>query len=293
MKLFDLHCDTLGEIFRENQRLDKNDRHISLERAMSVFDTYVQVMAVWSEHHIDPDENYVRALAAIDYLDGSYEKTEGFTPILAVEGGKLLNYELSRLDTLYKSGVRIFTLVWKDECCIGGAYNNKAGLTDFGREALERCFELGIVPDLSHSNGVICSEVLSEAKAKGKPVIASHSCSREVFDHERNLSDTDARRIAECGGIVGVNFVGDHLGGRDVETVLAHIDRFKNKCGRSSVCLGGDFDGTSDDSLPHKIKNVSELPNLYDAIAKKYHSEDFADEIFYENARNFAKDYLF
>lgn len=293
MRLFDLHCDTLGEIYRQKARLDKNGMHVSLEKALGVFDEYIQVMAVWSEHKVDPDENYVRALDAIDYLDGSYEKTDAFTPILAIEGGKLLNYELSRLDALRDRGVKIFTLVWKDECCMGGAYNNSAGLSDFGREALTRCFDLGIVPDLSHSNDIICSEVLFYALMRGKPVIASHSCSRAVFDHRRNLSDEIAKQIAECGGVVGVNFVGDHLGGRNIDTVLAHIDRFRSKCGRSSVCLGGDFDGTSDDQLPDGVKNVSHLPMLYDAIAKKYHSEAFADEIFYKNAKKFAKNWLF
>lgn len=293
MKLFDLHCDTLGEIFRGKESLENNRRHISLEKAMSVFDTYVQVMAVWSEHDVDPDENYVRALGAIEYLEGAYEKRDGFTPVLAVEGGKLLNGDIYRLDTLHQAGVKIFTLVWKDECCMGGAYNNGKGLTPFGREALTRCFELGIVPDLSHSNDVICSEVLFEALMRGKPVIASHSCVRSVFGHPRNVSDENARRIAECGGVVGVNFVKDHLGGSSIETLLLHIDRLRNKCGRESVCLGGDLDGMSDDQLPEGIKDISDLPILHDAIAKKYRSEAFADAVFYENARKFASNCLF
>jgi membrane dipeptidase len=126
-----------------------------------------------------------------------------------------------------------------------------------------------------------------------KPLIASHSCSRSVYNHPRNISDAVAREVAELGGVIGVNFVSDHLGSREVETVVSHIDRLRNVCGESAVCLGTDFDGTTDDTLPYGIENVGKIGILYDAISQKYHSEAFSDAVFYSNAQNFAKRYLF
>lgn len=293
MKLFDLHCDTLGEIFRRNEEMYDNTRHISLGKALNVFDEYVQVMAVWSENHLSDDENFDRCLKALDYAQTRIYGIEGFTPILAVEGGKLLRGELERLDVIAKRNVKIFTLVWKGICHIGGAYDNDIGLTEFGESVVLRCFELGMTPDLSHSNDEICRRTLEIARSSGRPVIASHSCSRSVCPHLRNVSDEVARGIADIGGVIGVNFVSDHLGGKSTDVILSHIDRLRNVAGGNAVCLGGDLDGMDDEYMPDDIKNVGDVAVLYDAISKKYHSEAFADAVFYTNARNFAKAYLF
>ena len=183
--------------------------------------------------------------------------------------------------------------MWKDVCCIGGAYNNDLGLTEFGEDTVEYCLSNGILPDLSHSNDIISKKTLEISKSYRMPVIASHSCSRQVYDHPRNVSDKIATGIALCGGVIGINFVSEHLGGRDIDRLLKHIDHLTNICGADALCLGGDFDGMSDEMLPEGIKNVSDLPLLYDAISKKYHSEAFAEAIFYSNAQNFSKHYLF
>ena len=293
MRLFDLHCDTLGEMFRRGEGIYNNSLHISLDKALGVFEQYNQVMAIWSENDISDDENYIRCLSTLDYAEKNIYGIEGFTPILAVEGGKLLNYDISRLDVLAKRGVKIFTPVWKGKSCMGGAYDNEDGLSGFGFSVINRCFELGITPDLSHSNDKICSEIIELSYDYEKPVIASHSCVRSVYPHPRNISDETAKKVAENGGVVGVNFVSEHLGGKSTEIILSHIDALRNLCGEKGVCLGGDLDGMSDSCLPDCIKNVGDVAVLYDAISKKYHSEDFSDALFYSNARNFAKDYLF
>ncbi len=293
MKLFDLHCDTLGEIFRRGETMFDNTCHIELNKAFSALESYMQVMAIWSENNLSDDENYSRCLRNLDYAEKHIFGIENFTPVLAVEGGKLLGGKIDRLGTLAERGVKIFTLVWKGNCHIGGAYDNKNGLTDFGKEVLEACFELGITPDLSHSNDEICDKALDMAKDARKPLIASHSCARSVYPHPRNISDAIARGIAELGGVVGVNFVSDHLGSRSTENLIKHIDRIYNVCGEGAVCLGTDLDGTSDETLPLGIKNIGDIGVLYDALAQKYHSERICDAVFYTNAQNFAKSYLF
>ena len=292
MKYFDLHCDTLSEIFNKGESLRENTCHVSLNKA-SVFEKYTQVLAVWSDNSLSDDENYEKFLKILDHAETQIRNIDFFIPILAVEGGKLLNNDISRLDVLKNRGIRIFTLVWKGNTCMGGAYDNNEGLSSFGKAVTERLLEYSIVPDLSHSNDIICAQALEMARYYGKPVIASHSCARSICSHPRNISDEIARSVAESGGLVGVNMVSEHLGGRSTEAVLAHIERLLDKAGKESVCFGCDFDGMSDAYLPEGIKNVGDMPILYDKIAKKYHSEALADKIFYSNAQNFANVYLF
>lgn len=291
MKLFDLHCDTLTELFRKREGLKNNTCHIDLTKT-AAFESYTQVMAVWSDNDFCDEENYQRCLRTLDYAEELFgDRDTAFTPILAVEGGKLLHGELERLDALARRGVKIFTLVWKGRCHIGGAYDNGEGLSDFGKAVVRRCFSLGITPDLSHASDEIAREALLLARENGKAVIASHSCARAVFNHPRNVPDEIARGISEVGGVVGVNFVPEHLGDGSTETIVRHIEHLANVMGEEAVCLGGDFDGTS--TLPDEIPNVGALPLLYDALCQKRRSEAFADAVFYSNAQKFASNRLF
>ena len=82
-------------------------------------------------------------------------KAERTAGILTVEEGGVLNGRLSRLDDLYENGVRLVTLTWNYENCIG--YPNsrdkcimEKGLTDFGIQTVERMNELGMIVDVSH-----------------------------------------------------------------------------------------------------------------------------------------------
>lgn len=290
MKLFDLHCDTLTEIRKKRETLEENSCQVSLSLARSVFEEYIQVMAIYSDNSLDGEENYRLFWETLDYA-GPMLRGEGFTPILAVEGSRLLCGKLDRLEKLRDAGVKILTLVWGGECCVGGAHDTSVGLTPFGREVVEGCFDLGIVPDLSHASDRLFEEVVSLAEERKAPVIASHSCSRALFPHSRNLTDEMAKKIARLGGVIGVNLFPHHLGGGTLETVCRHILHFASLVGENGVCLGGDLDGVS--ALPDGIRTVADLPHLHGELSHYSHSADFADRVFYSNARTFAKDSIF
>ena len=66
MKLFDLHCDTLYEIYKKKESFEHNDCHISLDKAEGL-EEYIQVTAIWSEHRLSCREAYEQYRAVIDY----------------------------------------------------------------------------------------------------------------------------------------------------------------------------------------------------------------------------------
>ena len=61
MRLFDLHCDTLGECLRTGKSLVRSDLQLDLERGRS-FSRWAQCFAVWI-----PDE--LRGEEAVRYFD--------------------------------------------------------------------------------------------------------------------------------------------------------------------------------------------------------------------------------
>lgn len=312
LRLFDLHCDTLYEALRQSRSLMTNDLGISFDR-LCEYERFTQVLAMWSDSRIDEDTAFQRFFAARDKLENELrsdgrvvlcrsdaelsaaESAGKNAVLLAVEGGKLLGEDIHRLDELYLAGVRFLTLVWDKTCAIGGAHDTDVGLYDFGKNVVRRCFELGVIPDVSHASEKMCGEVIGLARDAGKVCIATHSNSRAVCDHPRNLTDRHFCDIASLGGIVGISLAPMHLTSGYLEKcgisdVVAHIEHYLSLGGEDAVCLGCDLDGVS--RLPDGIQSVSDLEKIADALAQINYTDTLIDKIFYANARNFISLWL-
>lgn len=306
LRLFDLHCDTILETHKCGLDIKSNDAlHVSLDKSGD-FSVYTQVFAVWSERGVDPETLWKRFFEVKSTLErqlppelsetaerrdnerGSEGRTRsGFSYILAMEGGAPINGELSRLDTLYKAGVRVLTPVWKGEDSIGGAYDTGAGLTDYGRALVRRCIKLGIAPDVSHASDRMTAEIIELCGECGFPALASHSNSRSVCVYPRGLTDENFRALAATGGVAGINLVPEQLSesGRGLECAVAHIERFLELGGEGSVALGCDFDGT--DSLPDGVRGIGDLYKLADKLGQYNYPDALVDKVFYANGRKY------
>ena len=285
MKLFDLHCDTLYEMYFQGQGFFDNSLDISQKKA-KCFKEYRQVLAIYSDNKLSEEDCFKQFFEI--YNTYKKEIPEDFLHILAIEGGKALNSDIKNLDLFYSLGVRILTLVWGGECSLGGAHDTDIGLTDFGRRVVYRCFELGIIPDVSHASDRMFMQVCEIAKEKSKPFIASHSNSRKVFPHSRNLSDEMFSMIRDCKGLVGINLEPTHSGKTDaIENTVKHIIHFLDLNGEKTVCLGCDFDGRTRKRAD--LPDISYLPLLYDTLIENKIPKKTVDDIFYNNAYNFFK----
>ena len=291
MKIFDTHCDTAYVIHRLGVKFDNDQTHINRNETKD-FETYEQMFALWSSNKRTGQENWDHFHATKAYFENEIlpYKNDNFIPHLAVEGGALLDNDISRVDKLKGYGVRMMTLVWKDDCCIGGAHNTNNGLTDFGKAAVGRMLELGIVPDVSHASDKMIYETLEIAKQYGKPIYASHSNSRKIREHTRNLTDEFYKEIANSGGIAGISFCCEHLEyieekEADITAIIRHIEHYLSLAGEDHVCLGCDFDGIK--KLPNGIKGASSLAALRDELVKIGYGEKLIDKIFYTNAHEF------
>lgn len=322
-RFFDFHCDTItrekgatpdvSDFFLHpgsGVSLTDNGFHIDLNRLPRQWD-WAQVFAVFV-----PDE--FRGQAAVDYFErcaaafgaelerqkdlirqvrtsGELEETlaKGLRgAVLAVEGGAALGGRLPMLDRLWEAGVRMMTLTWNAKNEIGSGSESQEGLTPFGRDVIRRMEELGMMVDVSHLNDPGFWEVAQMAR---RPFLATHSDSRAVRDHSRNLTDEQFKVIRDMGGVVGINFctmfLADvEMGRRDVtpEQLMAHILHFLDLGGEDCIVLGSDFDGAT---LPAFLNGAESLGDLREVMLSAGLGETLADKICFQNAIDFWKRY--
>jgi membrane dipeptidase len=171
-------------------------------RALDMIDiTYQQI-----ERHPD-------ALVLTTTADGIRQaKKDGKVAVLmGIEGGHAIENSLYALRDFYRLGVRYMTLThtntndWADS---SGGFGKPAdprhhGLTPFGEDVVREMQRIGMLVDVSHVSDETFASVMRVAVA---PVIASHSSSRALAPHGRNLTDDQLRAMAKNGGVVMVNF---------------------------------------------------------------------------------------
>lgn len=291
--LFDLHCDTLLELYKNNEDIRENNLHISLNKAKK-FSPYIQVCAIWSDASLSNDEafkNYinVRSYAlntGISFTTGASKlKQNAF--ILSVEDARLLNGDISRVSSLYNDGVRLLTLNWQGTSIIGGAWDTSEGLTAFGKDVVKSCLELGIITDISHSSIKSSEEIYEICFSYNKPLIASHSNSFSICNHKRNLSDELFKKILLSKGLVGISLAKEHISYKNIvssDDILEHIYHYLSLGGENVIALGCDFDGVS--SLPCDINSINELDALYSKIVNAF-GENISKKIFFYNSYSF------
>ena len=294
-KIFDTHCDTAYAIQELGVGFDNEKTHLSLKKTEK-YDVYEQMFAIWSNPKRTDGENWKHFHTVKAYFEKEIlpYKSEKFAPHLAVEGCALLENDLSRLDILKEYGVRMMTLVWKDECCMGGAHNTNIGLTDFGKKAVEKMCLLGIVPDISHASDKMAYETFEICSNYNTPVFASHSNLRSLRTHTRNMTDDMFKELMKTGGLAGLNFCCDFLEYTDerpakITNIIAHLEHYLELGGENNVCIGSDFDGI--DELPIGIEGVQSHDVLRNELKKLNYSDGLIEKIFYNNAKEFFEKY--
>ncbi len=287
MRLFDLHCDTAYEMYVQNKEFSKNSLNVSLERAKCL-DEYKQVMALWCNNERTDEECFNDFLEVHANFLRHSPVPATFGPFaFSLEDSRLLCGDIGRLDLLKSMGIRFLIPMWKGESIIGGAFDTDVGLTDFGKAVIRRCFEIGIIPDISHCSLKSADEILKMAEEEGRAAIASHSCAYSVYSHPRNLRDEQFMRIKALGGVVGLSFCAYHLTEKSEECtpdhIISHFEHYLSLGGEDMLCFGADMDGAP---MPCGISGIENIPMVYEMLCERF-GKVIADKLTYENASNF------
>lgn len=319
--IIDLHADTpefvLTDLKGGGNTLWKSRGHIDLPRLESA-GALVQAMAIFAPAKPLPympadydvtayfDRVYAACQQALGacasavapvytYEDIARNQSRGkISFMLTLEDGAVSESNLQTLDALFEKGVRMITLTWNYENCLG--YPNsrdpsvmEQGLKAFGKEAVRHMQDRGVIVDVSHLSDGGFWDVHGLCD---KPFVASHSGCRALCDHPRNLTDDMLRALGDRGGVVGVTFCAPFLRPNEtvsrISDILEHMLHIKNVAGMEALALGSDFDGI-DSQL--EFLDYGGLPQLFRACEAVFTPREM-DMITHENARRVFRDCL-
>ncbi|MDD5464618.1 MAG: dipeptidase [Candidatus Moranbacteria bacterium] len=196
----------------------------------------VQIFSIWCGENYGKGTAFARANQILDTLNSLVLRNPNtiafahnehdlrkilhqkkLAALIGVEGGHMIEDSLFYLDSLAKRGMNYLTLTWNnstswatsaaDETEHGDSLAFK-GLTDFGKQVIQRLNKLGVMVDLSHVGEKTFWDAIAVAK---KPVIVSHSSVYAICPQWRNLKDDQIKAVAKNNGVICVNFYSGFL----------------------------------------------------------------------------------
>ncbi|WP_461787921.1 dipeptidase [Pedobacter sp.] len=142
-------------------------------------------------------------------------KQQKLAALIGVEGGHMIENDLSKLEALAKRGMIYLTLTWNNSTpwASSAAQESKGeiampGLSDFGKSVVRKLNELGVLVDLSHVGEQTFYDAI---KLSTKPVLVSHSCVYGINPVPRNLKDDQIKAVGKNGGVISINFYSGFL----------------------------------------------------------------------------------
>jgi membrane dipeptidase len=184
--------------------------------------------------------------------------------LMGVEGGHMIDDDMRLLRLYAALGVRYMTLThfknnnWADSSTDKPAHN---GLTPFGKDVVREMNRLGMMVDISHVADKTFFDALEVTKA---PVIASHSSSRVIANHPRNMTDEMMRALAKNGGVIMINYHAAFLSEefrvaseKKSGNVVQSMAAMSKKCGGNEACTT-----MESERIDHEAMVKGELPKV-------------------------------
>ncbi len=304
--VIDLHCDTaltlMGRDGNEAGSLRSNKGHIALDRAKTL-PGYCQCFACFTtpsmgerrgvsptvifereiatiQREVDANQDLIRL--AYSAQDIEQNRQRGLmSAVLTIEGPAGFDFDPDLLENLYQAGFRISSLGWNEKNVLTGSNVTGGGLTDLGRKYVREAQRLGMKIDVSHISDEGFYDIMDITSG---PILATHSNSRAVWNHSRNLTDDMFKQICATGGVAGFNqyaaFIGENP---DLDTACDHIFHFAEMdpdC--KHIALGGDLDGC--EALPAGFDGVQSYPAFAQRLLERGMTEQNVMDIFWNNA---------
>ena len=202
-------------------------------------------------------------------------KSEGKKAImLGIENGYAIGQDIKNVERFRKRGVVYMTLCHNgnNQLCGSAKYNEKnLGVNAFGEQVIQEMNRVGMMVDISHAGEQTFYDALAISNT---PIVASHSSSRALCNHPRNLTDDQLKALAAKGGVAQVTLYSGFLreeGPATIQDAIEHLNHMVNIMGIEHVGIGTDFDG---DGGIIGCASASELINFTRCLLKERYSEE-------------------
>ncbi|NBT16469.1 MAG: membrane dipeptidase [Chitinophagia bacterium] len=231
--VIDTHNDFISTGIEKGKSFDQNLKgitHSDLKR-MKEGGIDVQVFSIFCDENYGKGTAYAFANREIDTLYATVARnpnrmmivrnskdlqtavsTGKLGAMMGVEGGHMIEDEISNLEKLHARGARYMTLTWNNSTSwASSAADERAkkdlghpyGLNALGEQIVKRMNELGMIVDISHVGEKTFYDAI---RISTKPVIASHSCTYALCPVPRNLTDEQIKAVGKNGGVIQLNF---------------------------------------------------------------------------------------
>lgn len=206
--------------------------------------------------------------------------------LLTLEGADALQGDGTLLRTAFALGVRVLGLTWNyaNWAADGVLEPRQGGLTVKGRKLVDEARDLGLVLDVSHLTDTGFWELVERTE---RPLIASHSNSRRICPHPRNLTDDQLRALIAMDGRIGLTYVPYFMtdrGQAEARDLLPHIEHICSLGGENQLMLGSDFDGI--EQYAKGLRHAGEAVHVRQEVERAY-GATFAEKLLGGNAVRF------
>ena len=204
------------------------------------YDLTMEWILIYNEFLDRKNQYYIRTTTVGDIAKA--RATNKIAVFYLTQNSTHFRRDLDNVDIFYNLGLRSSQITYNHQNWAGAGCEetNGSGLTIFGHELVEKMNDIGMLVDASHSNEATTLDTINASK---EPMIISHTCCKDLFDHPRNVPDNILRRLAGKGGLVGITQMrGFVTRDQNTEKYYDHIMHAINVCGIDHVCIGSDRD---------------------------------------------------
>ena len=293
----DTHCDT-PMFFGQGIRFETRDPKIKVDlHKMNEGRQDATIMVAYLPQKERDDESLLAATAKADGILNGIEKmvaancTEvdiAYTPadlyrlkaagkkaiMMGIENGYAIGKDLTNVERFRKRGIVYMTLCHNgnNDICGSARYNDEnLGVSEFGEKVIHEMNRVGMMVDLSHAGEHTFYDTIDISEM---PVVCSHSSSRALCDHPRNLYDEQLKVLAQKDGVIQVCLYSGFLRSDQPATIcdaIEHLNHIVNLIGVEHVGLGTDFDG---DGGIIGCNDSSEVINFTRRLLQERYSEE-------------------
>lgn len=242
-------------------------------------------------HEVERNAGRVVAVASASQLRDVLENSgePHVAAVHTIENARMFAADLGLVERYATDGLLMASISWNAAGPLASGHDTHEHVSELGAHAIAEMERNRVVLDVSHLNDECFDDV---CRLSTRPFVASHSNSRAVCGHRRNLTDRQFAEIRERGGVVGLNYcdkflsnevLEGHAADASFDEVAAHIEHWLDLGGENVVALGGDLDGAT---VPSLLDGADKMPAFQGLLEHRFGST-ITRKLCYANALAF------